>query len=168
MRPRRVLHFPHPELHITAQAVEFFDDKELSLLIEEMIATMRRLRGIGLAATQIGVHRQIAVIELDSGPIIIINPTISSAAKTFAVDEEGCLSVPGVFGLVSRHASLRLNAQDRGGNPFSLKAHGLFARVIQHEVDHLNGRLFIDRCHQLTSGLDEARRLGLTLPPLGA
>lgn len=168
MKTAPVLHYPQPKLRTRAETVgaSFFRSKELHELLTIMIATMQKLRGIGLAATQIDVHKQIAVIELQDAPLVVINPTIRNPSKRLEVDEEGCLSVPGVFGHVNRAASLSLTAFDEAGAQYSLKARGLFARVIQHEVDHLHGHLFLDRCHLLTSGLDQAKKLSLEIPPL--
>ncbi|MBI3956689.1 MAG: peptide deformylase [Candidatus Kerfeldbacteria bacterium] len=168
MKRRPVLHYPDERLRIATRPVDDreFGTTELSELVAEMTATMRALKGIGIAATQIGVNKALAVIELDDGPMAIANPTVRNAAKRLEVQEEGCLSVPGVFGLVNRAATLTLIARTIDGKPFRIKADGLFARVIQHETDHLNGRLFIDRCHEVTDGVAEAKRLGLSIPPL--
>lgn len=169
MSVRPVLHFPRKELTLVAEPLnkELFGTQRLKTLLADMVETMRKFRGIGLAATQIDVHKQVIVIELQDGPLTLINPTIKNPSKQQEVDEEGCLSVPGVFGHVSRAANLKLEAYDENGKRFTLKAAGLFARVIQHEVDHINGHLFLDRCHRLTSGLETAKRLGITIPPLG-
>jgi len=168
MKTVPVLHYPNKNLRSRAAIVEdfFFGTKELHALLETMTSTMRKLRGIGIAAPQIDVAKQVVVIELQDAPLIVINPRIQNPAKRLEVDEEGCLSVPGVFGHVNRAAHLSLTAYDEHGTQYSLKAHGLFARVIQHEVDHLHGHLFIDRCHHLTSGIDQAKKLGLDIPPL--
>lgn len=162
----RVLHYPEQNLRHVAAPVLSFGTDELRSRLDEMFATMRRLNGIGLAATQVGIHEQIAVIEIPGQRLVLINPTIANPSKKLLAEEEGCLSVPGVFGYVSRSASLTVKAQDEHGKQFQLKAQGLLARVIQHEVDHLNGTLYIDRCYCLTSGLDVAKNLGLSIPPL--
>lgn len=164
MKRRPVLHLPNTELRVTAKDVSPIRRSEFEPLFEEMVATMRQLRGIGLAATQIGLHQRVAVLELRDGPLMLINPVMQRPSRKQESDEEGCLSVPGVFGLVPRAFSLTLIAYDMDGNTFTADARGLFARVIQHEIDHLNGKLFVDRCTKLTSGLDHARSLGLTLP----
>lgn len=168
MKTLPVLHYPSKNLRTRAAPVDdtFFGTQELHTLLESMIVTMRKLRGIGIAATQVDVHKQVVVIELEDAPLVVINPRIQNPSKRLEVDEEGCLSVPGVFGHVNRAASVSLTAFDEHGARYSLKARGLFARVIQHEVDHLHGHLFIDRCHQLTSGIDQAKKLGLAIPPL--
>lgn len=164
MKRRPVLHLPHPLLRSVAEKVHTIKRTDLELLAEEMIGTMRKLKGIGLAANQIGLRSRIAVIELKDGPLVLINPIIVKPSRKQELDEEGCLSVPGVFGLVPRSVSLTLTASDMDGKTFTIDARGLFARVIQHEVDHLNGKLFVDRCTKYTSGFERARQFGLTLP----
>ncbi|MBI4414905.1 MAG: peptide deformylase [Candidatus Kerfeldbacteria bacterium] len=164
MKRRPVLHLPDPDLRRVAETISPFKRSELEPLFEEMVATMRQLRGIGLAATQIGLHQRVAVIELKDGPIILINPVMKKLSRKQEIDEEGCLSVPGIFGLVPRSFSLTLVAYDMDGKKFTSDAHGLFARVIQHEVDHLNGKVFVDRCTKLTAGHDRAQSLGITIP----
>lgn len=161
--PRPVLQYPNDQLKKIAEPITDFGTQILRDTVKEMIATMRRLRGIGLAATQIGLHKQLAVIELKDGPLVLINPQISRCSKKLEEDEEGCLSVPTVFGMVPRYTELVLDAFDIDGKPYTAEAHGLFARVIQHEYDHLHGKLFLDRSTRLTTGLDRARALGIAL-----
>lgn len=161
-----VLHFPDPRLRQPARPVEHFGTPALRERIEAMIHLMRKQHGIGLAATQVGLPLQLAVIELKDGPLTIINPHLDVLAAETDDDEEGCLSVPRVYGTVPRAKRLRLRAVDVSGTPFEVNAAGLFARVIQHEYDHLQGALFLDRCTQITSGLEEARRLNLHISPL--
>lgn len=163
MTSRPVLTYPNTTLRTTPQEVTTFGTPELIELLDEMVDTMRAYRGVGLAATQIGVDQQIAVIELKDGPLILINPKLEKVKNTTDEDEEGCLSLPGIFGNVPRSISLTLKAQDAYGKHFSLDAKGLLARVIQHEYDHLHGHLYIDRATKLTTGLDKARELGITL-----
>ncbi len=161
MKPRPVLQHPNELLRVPALPVKEYGTAALRALVAEMVETMRRLNGIGLAATQLGIAQQIAIIELKDGPLVLINPTIHKPSRKLETDEEGCLSVSGIFGEVPRSASLTLKAKDIDGHAYEAKAQGLFARVIQHEVDHLHGKLFIDRCTKLTTGLEKARRLGL-------
>ncbi len=156
-----VLHYPNNDLRIPARPVSSFSSKPLHDLVREMLKLMRQHRGIGLAATQIGIAEQIAVIEMKDAPLVLINPVLSNVAEQQEREEEGCLSVPGIYGIVPRAVSLHLRAQDAEGQWYETDAKGLFARVIQHEVDHLQGRLFIDRTTRLTEGLEKARALGI-------
>lgn len=130
---------------------------EFQQLIETMVVTMYKANGIGLAAPQIGQSIRLAVIapEVDPAlhePLVLINPVITDPSGEQESYEEGCLSVPKVFGTVARSRHLTLQAFDRQGQPYRLAASELLARVIQHEVDHLNGRLFLDRTTGITSG----------------
>lgn len=110
-----------------------------------MINTMRRSQGIGLAAPQVGVSQRLIVIAFQKEPLILFNPEISKKSFKKESGEEGCLSVPGVFGLVKRHYKISVAALDKSEKKINFVAEGMLARVIQHEVDHLNGILFIDR-----------------------
>ncbi len=121
-------------------------------LIDNMIETMFAKNGIGIAANQVGKNLSIAIINTEDGPLVSVNPIIRRKSFRKETGEEGCLSVPGVFGNVRRHTSLVLECHDRMGKKISIKARGLFARVIQHEVDHLNGILCIDRMSSTTKG----------------
>lgn len=163
MTEYRVLQYPNAELRTTARAVTVFGTPALDALIEDMIRIMRVHHGIGLAATQIGVHEQIAVIALKDGPLVLINPVLTNVATTHEQEEEGCLSVRSVFGTVPRAVFLTLRAQRQDGSSYTTHAAGLFARVVQHEYDHLQGKLFIDRCARLTSGKEQARKLGIEI-----
>jgi peptide deformylase len=121
---------------------------ELPRLLRNMWATMYAARGVGLAAPQIGLNLRLSVLDIrpEGKPqrLVIINPEIVSG-EGLMVEEEGCLSVPGVFARVKRFARVRLRALDAHGEPFELEASGLLAKAFQHEVDHLDGKLFIDR-----------------------
>ncbi len=148
----KIITHPHPTLRKKAMKVPLEEIKNLQGFIREMEKTMIKHDGIGLAANQVDVPKQIIVINTKDGPLVLINPKLfrKSFRKTEA--EEGCLSIPGVFGLVKRHFSLRVKAYTKNGQPIELRAEGLFARVIQHEVDHINGVLFIDRTKKITKG----------------
>jgi peptide deformylase len=128
--------------------VEEFDD-ELALLIDRMVETMIIEDGVGLAAPQVGVSKQVAVVnpepENEKTLIKMVNPVIVSESDETESFEEGCLSVPGIRGNVIRPISIEVHFQDETGGKRELEADGLLARIIQHEVDHLNGVLFIDR-----------------------
>lgn len=118
-------------------------DDETRQFIDDMFETMAAAKGVGLAANQVGVAKRVAVIDADGQRFAMVNPRIvSSQGKDTA--EEGCLSIPEIFGEVTRPAEVVLEALDRDGKPFRLEASGLVARAIQHEIDHLDGILFLD------------------------
>jgi len=116
---------------------------ELRRLTDDMFETMRAAKGIGLAAPQVGRLERLAVIDIDDNPIVVVNPEIV-VSEGSARGEEGCLSIPEVFGDVDRAARITLRALNRDGEPFELEATDLLARCLQHEIDHLHGKLFID------------------------
>jgi peptide deformylase len=118
-------------------------ESDLQKLIDDMFETMYRAKGIGLAAPQVGRTEQLAVIDVGNNPFVIINPEIT-AAEGKIKGEEGCLSIPDLFGDVERSARVTVHALDREGNPFDVTAEELLSRCLQHEIDHLHGRLFID------------------------
>lgn len=127
-----------------AATVRRFDER-LGLLLDDMALTMKEEEGVGLAAPQIGISKCIIVVSEDGKKVYeFINPQIIEHSKEKVSDTEGCLSVPGVRGLVPRYKSLTVKAQDRFGEEFTMKASDFLARIIQHETDHLEGRLFID------------------------
>ena len=113
-------------------------------LIDDMFETMYAAHGIGLAAPQVGRSERIAVVDVDDARFTIVNPTIVSDDGETAKGEEGCLSIPDVYGDVTRPARVRVRALDRDGKEFEIDAEGLLARCLQHEIDHLDGRMFID------------------------
>lgn len=140
-----ILEFPDPRLRTIAQPVTVFDQKLLDL-IDAMFATMYEAPGIGLAATQVNEHKQLLVLDVSEEkdqPLVLINPQIT-AHEGAQVYQEGCLSVPGIFADVERADRITVNALDRHGKPFTLDADGLLAVCIQHEMDHLIGKLFVD------------------------
>jgi len=116
---------------------------EIRRLVDDMFETMHAAKGIGLAAPQIGRSERIAVIDVEDDPIVIVNPEIVITEGS-AKAEEGCLSIPEIFGDVERPARVTIRALDRDGEPFELQASELLARCLQHEIDHLHGKLFID------------------------
>ena len=145
-----ILHFPDPRLRNVAAPVEEITN-EIKQLVDDMFETMYAAPGIGLAATQVNVHQRIIVVDVSethNEPICLINPELVELAGTEQM-EEGCLSVPGVFELVERADSIKVSAWDREGKPFSLEADGLLAVCIQHEIDHLDGKLLVDYLSQL-------------------
>jgi peptide deformylase len=125
-------------------------DDEIRQLVREMLQTMYSKDGIGLAAPQVGVHKQLIVIDLEpdkpeNQPLVLINPTIKQVSRDICVAQEGCLSIPGVYLDVKRPEVVEVTYKDEYGRPRTLQASGLLARCIQHEMDHLNGVVFVDR-----------------------
>jgi peptide deformylase len=145
-----ILEYPDPRLRTKAEAVRTFD-AALQQLAEDMLETMYAAPGVGLAATQVNVHQRILVADVSEAhdrPQVFVNPEILSR-EGLAVREEGCLSVPGVFDEVERAARIKVRAQDVKGETFELEAEGLLAVCIQHEIDHLDGKLFVDYLSEL-------------------
>ncbi|KAF1050875.1 MAG: Peptide deformylase [Stenotrophomonas maltophilia] len=141
-----ILEFPDPRLRTIAKPVTEVDDA-VRQLIDDMFETMYDAPGIGLAATQINVHKQIIVMDLSedkSAPRVFINPQLEELTDDKAPYQEGCLSVPGFYEEVERPLRVRIKALDRDGKPFEEIAEDLLAVCIQHECDHLNGKLFVD------------------------
>ena len=141
-----ILRYPDPRLHKVAKPVTVFDDR-LEKLAADMAATMYEAPGVGLAATQVDVHEQLIVIdtsETHDDLQVFINPEIIWASPEKQVYDEGCLSVPGVYDGVERPARVKVRALDLGGKPFEVDAEGLLAVCIQHEMDHLKGKVFVE------------------------
>ena len=140
-----ILHFPDPRLRNKAKPVAVVDNA-IRRLIDDMLETMYQAPGIGLAATQVNVAKRVVVIDISEDkdqPLCLVNPEILERDGIEQM-EEGCLSVPGVYELVTRADHIRMRALDRDGNPFEMEAEGLLAVCIQHELDHLDGKLFVD------------------------
>jgi peptide deformylase len=145
-----ILHYPDERLHKIAEPVRQFD-AQLQQLIDDMAETMYAAPGIGLAATQVDQHIRLVVIDVSeekNGLMVLINPEILSSAGD-TVYEEGCLSVPGIYEEVHRAESVRVKALDRQGKPFEIDADGLLAICLQHEIDHLNGKVFVEKLSRL-------------------
>lgn len=141
-----ILEFPDPRLRTLAQPVDVVDDA-LRQLIDDMFDTMYAAPGIGLAATQVNVHKRVVVMDLSeeqNEPRVFINPELEPLSDDLASYQEGCLSVPGFYESVDRPLRIRIRALNRDGQPFEEIAEGLLAVCIQHECDHLNGKLFVD------------------------
>ena len=141
----QILEYPDPRLRTRAEPVGKVDD-ELRRLIDDMFETMYEAPGIGLAATQVNVHRRLLVADVSEDhddPRVFINPEILEKDGV-AVTEEGCLSVPGFYEKVERADHIRVRALDRNGEPFEAELEGLLAVCVQHEIDHLDGKLFVD------------------------
>jgi len=141
-----ILEFPDPRLRTVAKPVSKVD-ATIKTLIKDMFDTMASANGIGLAASQVDVHLRIIVMDLgetDSRPRVFINPQIEVLDQDMSPYDEGCLSVPGFYETIDRPAHVMIRALDSDGNPFEEEAHGLLAVCIQHEIDHLEGKLFVD------------------------
>lgn len=162
-----ILHFPDPRLRERARPVATVDDA-IRRLIDDMFETMYDAPGIGLAATQVGVAQRVVVIDVSddrSQPLALVNPEILSADGVERM-EEGCLSVPGFYEEVERAERVKMRALDRDGRPFELETGGLLAVCIQHEIDHLNGKLFVDYLSDLKRSrirkkLEKAQKFGM-------
>lgn len=145
-----ILHYPDPRLHKVAAKVSQVDH-EIRKLINNMAETMYAAPGIGLAATQVDVHKRIIVIDISETRDqlrVFINPELLETSGE-ADHEEGCLSVPGVFEKVRRAASIKIRALDRDGKPYTLEAQDLLAVCIQHEMEHLEGKVFVEHLSRL-------------------
>jgi peptide deformylase len=155
MALREIRKYPDPVLRKKTSRVERIDST-LDRLIEDMVETMHAAPGVGLAANQVGVSLQLAVIDLSSRDdeeqrhplLIIINPEMLSMEGS-VIEEEGCLSIPDYAEKVKRAARVKVRAQDRAGKKFEIEAEGLMAKALQHEIDHLNGLLFVDKLSPL-------------------
>jgi len=146
-----VLRYPDPRLYKVAKPVERVDD-EVRRLVRDMADTMYAAPGIGLAATQVDVHKQVIVLDISDTRdqlVALINPEIIWSSETERECEEGCLSVPGVYELVRRPEKITVRALNVAGEPFELQAEGLLAVCIQHEMDHLRGKVFVDYLSRL-------------------
>jgi peptide deformylase len=145
-----ILHYPDERLHRLAAPVESIND-EIRQLVRDMAQTMYAAPGIGLAATQVDVHKQIIVLDISETRdqlLVLINPRILES-RGEAEYEEGCLSVPGIYETVRRAEWIKVSALDRDGQPFVLETSGLLAVCIQHELDHLKGRVFVEYLSRL-------------------
>lgn len=145
--PHKILIYPDPRLYEKAEKVDRFN-RSLRDLVREMFGIMKKEKGIGLAATQLGIKKRVIVIDLleMGGPrLSMINPKIIEISSEKYLAEEGCLSIPGVYAQVERYKKIQVEYQDLSGRKQKIEAEDLFSRVIQHEIDHLDGILFIDR-----------------------
>jgi peptide deformylase len=141
-----ILTFPDPRLHTVAKPVQAVDAR-IKQLIADMFETMHEAHGIGLAATQVDVHERLIVIDVSEGrdqPLVLINPEIIWASPEKKINDEGCLSVPGIYDGVERHERVHVRALDREGKEQMIEADGLLAICIQHEMDHLLGKVFVE------------------------
>lgn len=162
-----ILTFPDPRLRTQAKPVEKVDER-IRQLVDDMLETMYAAPGIGLAATQVNVHEQVIVIDISEErdqPQVFINPRIEILDRDLYDYEEGCLSVPGFYEKVTRPQHVRVTALDREGNSFTIEPEGLLAVCIQHECDHLNGKLFVDylsglKRKRIRTKLEKQQRVG--------
>lgn len=146
MAIRPLVYIPDPRLRTICEPVTDFGSSELQTLIDDMIETMYHERGVGLAANQIGICKQITVIDVSDDKdqvMCLVNPKILEISDIEEM-QEGCLSVPGAYAVVKRGTRAKVGAQDRQGNYFEIVGEGLLAECLQHEIDHLNGKLYID------------------------
>jgi len=154
MTHKTVLTSPNKELRIisTEMTTAEFSDPKTIQLAKDLIETMRLENGIGIAAPQVGIHKRFIIVNIgEDDPRAFLNPKILSKSFLKIESEEGCLSVPGVFGMVKRHRSITVSAQDLKGETMTFRADGLMAIVFQHEIDHLDGVLFIDKVIRYTA-----------------
>lgn len=141
-----ILCYPDPRLHTVAKPVQKVDDR-IRALAADMLETMYDANGIGLAATQVDVHERLIVIDISeerNAPLVLINPQVTWASEEKQVNDEGCLSVPGIYDGVERSTAIKVTALDRDGQPREIAAEGTLAICIQHEMDHLLGKVFVE------------------------
>ena len=146
MTKRNILSFPDPRLHTVAKPVQGIDTR-IRTLVADMLETMYDASGIGLAATQVDVHERLVVLDISeerNQPMVLINPEIVWASDEKVLNDEGCLSVPGIYDGVERSTSVRVTALDADGEMRTIEADGLLAVCIQHELDHLLGKVFVE------------------------
>lgn len=161
MAIREIVRLGHPALRTPAREIPspIAEAAELQTLIDDMLETMTAANGVGLAAPQLGVDLQLFVYVLPAAadeapstpPTVVVNPMLEPEPGELVYDWEGCLSIPDLRGLVPRHPAVRLHGLDRRGDSMNYVARGFEARIIQHEFDHLNGVVFLDRMHDLQS-----------------
>jgi peptide deformylase len=158
MATLNILRYPDARLHKQAAPVTVFD-AALKKLVADLTETMYAAPGIGLAATQVDIHKQVIVVDVSErrdSLVVLVNPEILEATGASDI-EEGCLSVPGVYELVERAERVKVRAYDQNGNAFTLEAQGLLSVCIQHEMDHLKGKVFIEQLSQLKQQRIRAR-----------
>lgn len=144
MALRNIVKYGDPVLRKKSRTVEKFDSK-LSELIDDMIVTMNHAEGVGLAAVQVGILKRVVIVDVGEGPIELVNPEIIEESKEKQITPEGCLSLPGQSGNTVRPMTVKVKAQDRNGKWYIHKGTGLKAKAFCHEIDHLDGVLYIDK-----------------------
>lgn len=146
MAQLNILRYPDPRLHTVAKPVAQVDAR-IRRLVDDMLETMYAAEGVGLAATQVDVHERVIVIDTSEGrdePRVLINPELIMRSEEMHVGDEGCLSVPAIYDKVQRHARVRVRALDRDGKSHEFDAEGLLSVCVQHEMDHLMGKVFVE------------------------
>ncbi|MBW4540801.1 MAG: peptide deformylase [Myxacorys chilensis ATA2-1-KO14] len=164
--PLEVHHLGDRVLRQPAKRVAKVDD-EIRQIVRQMLQTMYSEDGIGLAAPQVAINKQIVVIDIDPEnpehqPLVLINPTVKSFGRELVATQEGCLSIPGVYLDVQRPEAIEVSFKDEQGRPRTIKATGLLSRAIQHEIDHLNGVLFVDRVNNQLALTQELKKRGFS------
>ena len=160
MATKTVLHHPNQQLrkHSAPCTKDEILHEDMQAFVNDMIDTMKIENGVGLAAPQVDKHIRLIICETDNGPEAYFNPEIIKVSTGMRDSEEGCLSVPNVYGVVRRHKQVKVQALNRHGEPVSIKARGLLSVIFQHEIDHLDGVLFIDRAHKIHDLTKEKER----------
>jgi peptide deformylase len=156
-----LLYYPDPKLHTVARPVQAVDAR-IRDLIGDMLETMYDANGVGLAATQVDVHERLIVIDVSeqrNSPLVLINPEVTWASPEKQVSDEGCLSVPGVYDGVERAAAVKVSALDGEGRSHTIEAEGILAVCIQHEMDHLLGKMFVEYLSPLKRNRIKAKML---------
>ncbi len=146
MAKLNILRFPDPRLHKVAEPVREVDDR-IRRLVDDMLESMYDADGVGLAATQVDVHERVVVIDTSDArdePRVLINPELIARSDEMTFSDEGCLSVPTIYDKVARHATVRVRALGRDGQPHEFDADGLLSICVQHEMDHLLGKVFVE------------------------
>ena len=159
-----ILRYPDPRLHKVARPVAEVDER-IRALVDDMLETMYAAEGVGLAATQVDVHERVIVIdtsEARDAPIVLINPELVETSDEVAISEEGCLSVPEIYDKVARRARVTVRALDRSGASRDIEADGLLAVAVQHEMDHLLGKVFVEYLSPLKRSRIKTRMLKKT------
>ncbi|MBW4420801.1 MAG: peptide deformylase [Myxacorys californica WJT36-NPBG1] len=164
--PLELHHLGDRVLRQPAKRVAKVDD-EIRQIVRQMLQTMYSEDGIGLAAPQVAINKQIVVIDIDPEnpehqPLVLINPTVKSFGSEIVASQEGCLSIPGVYLDVQRPEAIEVSFKDEQGRPRTIKATGLLSRAIQHEIDHLNGVLFVDRVNNQLALTQELKKRGFS------
>jgi peptide deformylase len=159
-----ILRYPDPRLYTVARPVTEVDTR-IRRLVDDMLETMYEAEGVGLAATQVDVHERVIVIdtsEARDAPLVLINPELTEVSEEMTLGDEGCLSVPEIYDKVPRHARVRVRALDRSGETRELAAEGLLSVAVQHEMDHLLGKVFVDYLSPLKRARIRTRMLKKT------
>jgi len=159
-----ILRYPDPRLHKVARPVAAVDER-IRRLVDDMLETMYAAEGVGLAATQVDVHERVIVIDTSEArdePVVLINPELVETSEEIAINEEGCLSVPEIYDKVARHARVKVRALDRSGVSRDIDAEGLLAVAVQHEMDHLLGKVFVEYLSPLKRSRIKTRMLKKT------